>query len=91
MLRPLQMTSVQVFQHPDSPGRTRACSWTLWTTSWRYEVSIGTDVDSIAIHLQSYFSISRRPQSTSNDQFTKRSEFRPYASRPASGRDMDGD
>jgi len=53
MLRPLQVASVQVFKHPDSLGRTRACSWTLWTTSWRYEVSIGTDVESIAILLQS--------------------------------------
>jgi len=53
MLRHLQMASAQVFKHPDCPGRMRACSWTLWTTSWRYEVSIGTDVESIAILLQS--------------------------------------
>jgi len=53
MLRHPQMASVQVFKHPDSPGRTRACSWTLWTTFWRCEVSIGTDVESIAILLQS--------------------------------------
>jgi len=53
MLRPLQMASVKSFKHPDSPGRTRPCSWTLWTTSWRNEVSIGTDVESIAILLQS--------------------------------------
>jgi len=53
MLRHLQMASVQVFEHPDSPGRTKACSWTLWTTSWRYEVYIGTNVESIAIPLQS--------------------------------------
>jgi len=53
MLRHLQMASVQVFKHPDSPGRTRACSRTLWTTSWWYEVSIGTDVELIAILLQS--------------------------------------
>jgi len=52
MLRHFQMASVQVFKHPESPGRTRACSWTPWTTSWRYEVSIGTDVEPIAILLQ---------------------------------------
>jgi len=57
MLGHLQMTSVPLFKHKDSPGRTRACSWTLWTTLWRCEVSLGADVESIAIHLQSKFLI----------------------------------
>jgi len=53
MLGHLQMASVPLFKYTDSPGRTRAFSWTLWTTPWQCEVSVGADVESIAIHLQS--------------------------------------
>ena len=57
MLGHLQMASVPLFKQKDSPGRTRTCSWTLWTTLWRCEVSVGADAELIAIHLKSQFFI----------------------------------